>query len=169
VPAGKTLAVDGEAGLELVRRVDQRRGEDRHPVSRRERESVGTIGGDPHRRVGPLHRPRHHSQLSRLKVFSFKGKGVVCPRRKNEVERLIEARAALLGRDAITRVVSRDTATDAEFKATVAENIGDRRLLGDLYRAVQWQQGYRRAEANATGPLGAVTEEIDWFVSTRHG
>ena len=50
--------------------------------------------------------------------------------------------------------MSCDTATDAEFKATVAEDVGDRRLLGDLYRAVQWQQGHRRAEANAAGPLG---------------
>ena len=35
------MAVDDEAGLQLVRRVDQSRREDRQPVSRRERESVG--------------------------------------------------------------------------------------------------------------------------------
>ena len=39
--AGQTLAVDDETGLQLVRWVDQRRREDRQPVSRRERESVG--------------------------------------------------------------------------------------------------------------------------------
>src|SRR5262249_50601622 len=132
---GQTLAVDDEAGLKLVRRVDQRRCEDRQPVSRRERESVRTVGGDPHRWVGRLHRPRHPRQLARLKVFPVKGKGVVCPRRKYEFERLVEAPAAFLGRDAITRVMSRDTATNPEFKATVAEDVGDRRFLGDLYRA----------------------------------
>jgi hypothetical protein len=56
VPAGQTLTVDDEAGLEFVRRVDQRRREDRQPVSRRERESVGAVGGDLHRRVGRLQR-----------------------------------------------------------------------------------------------------------------
>ena len=100
------------------------------------RKRVGTVGGNPHRRVRLLHRPRHQRKLARLKVFPVKGKGVVCPRRKNEFERLVEAPAALLGRDAITRVVSRDTATNPEFKATVAEDVGDCCFLGDLYRAV---------------------------------
>ena len=127
-------------------------------MSRREWERVRAVGGDPHRRVGRLHRPRHHRQLARLKVFPVKRKGVVCPRRKNEVERLVEARAALLGRDAIARVVSCDTATDTEFKATVAKDVRDRRFLGDLYRAVQRQQSYRRAEANAAGPLGRSSQ-----------
>jgi hypothetical protein len=54
--------------------------------------------------------------------------------------------------------VSRDTAANPEFKATVAEDVGDRRFLGDLYRAVQWQQGHRCAEANAAGPLGRGSE-----------
>src|SRR5437773_732073 len=34
------------------------------------------------------------------------------------------------------------------YSTTVAEDVGDRRFLGDLYRAVQRQQGHRRAEAN---------------------
>ena len=49
--------------------------------------------------------------------------------------------------------MARDAAADAEFEAAVRQDVADRRLLGDLDRAVQRQQRHRGAKTDAARPL----------------
>src|SRR5690349_8030078 len=149
----QALAVDGKACLELVRRVDQRRGENRQAPAGGERESIGAVGSDADRRVRLLQRPRHQGQVASVKIFAVERKGFAGPRREDEIERLVEPLAALLRRNAVMRVVPRDTASDAEFETAIAEDVGDRGFFGDLDRVVQRQQGHRRAEPDPLRPL----------------
>jgi hypothetical protein len=137
---------------------------DRHAALRREREGVGAVGGDPHRRMGRLHRPRRQAQLARVKVLALEGEGFAAPGGDDEVERLGEALAALLHRNAVSLVVQRrGAAADPEFQPAVAKDIGDRGLLSDLDRVVQWQQRHRRAETDARRPLRRCGQHHQWI------
>src|SRR6266404_8850053 len=102
VASGQNVAIDRQTFLQLVRRIDQRCGEDRKFAPCRDREGVGAVGGDPHRRMGRLHRPRHDAQIMRAKMLALVGEGVVGPGLDDEVERLLEALAALLLRYGVT-------------------------------------------------------------------
>ncbi len=50
-------------------------------------------------------------------------------------------------------IVPRNAASDAEFKTTITEDVGNRGFLGDLDRVVQRQQRHRRAETDLLRPL----------------
>ncbi len=152
--AAQCLAINREPLFQLVRRVDQRRREDRQAAARRERKGIGAVGGDPYRRVGRLHRPRRQVQLARPEVFAAEREGFAAPRADDEVERLLEPLAAFLHRDRIAFVMQgRGAASDPEFQPSVAEDVGDRGLFGDLDRVVQRQERHRRAEPDAGCPL----------------
>src|SRR5205814_8375520 len=105
--------------------------------------------------VWRLRGPGHDGHFLREKVFALERETLVRPRADDEIERLVEALAALLLRDPIAGIVQRrGAAADAEFEAAVAEDVGDRDFLGDLDRVMHRQQRHRRAEADAARPLG---------------
>ena len=86
----------------------------------------------------------------RAKIFAVEREFLALPRREDEVERLFEAFAALFLRDVETDVIEREgTPSDPEFEPSVAEDVHNRRFLGDLYRMVQGQQHHRSPQANA--------------------
>src|SRR5271168_4368874 len=93
VAGRQRAAIDRQSLLKLVRRVDQRGGEDQEPAARRERKGVGAVGSDPHRRVRLLHRLRDYGQILRPIMFARVGKALVGPGADDEVERLVEALA----------------------------------------------------------------------------
>src|SRR5689334_16748568 len=108
---------------------------------------------DAHRRMRLLQRPRHEGQVAGMKICAVERKGFIGPRRKDEIERLLKPSAALLRRNAVMGIVPRNPASDAEFKTTITENVGNRGLLGDLDGVVQRQQRHRRAETDLLRPL----------------
>src|SRR5216683_5022383 len=56
---------------QLRGRIDKRRGEDREAEASRDRERVGTVGGETNRRMRFLHRPGHDLKVLRVKIFSL--------------------------------------------------------------------------------------------------
>jgi hypothetical protein len=90
----------------------------------------------------------------RAKMFALKRESFALPRREDEVERLLKAFTALFLRDVEPDVIERErAASDSEFEPSVAEDVGNRRLLDDLHRVVQGQQGHRRPEPNPARTL----------------
>ena len=76
----------------------------------------------------------------RAKIFALEREVFALPRREDEVERLLKALAALFLRDVEPDVIEWERApSDPEFETPIAQDIGDRRLLGDLHRVVQGQ------------------------------
>src|SRR5215469_660055 len=100
-----------------------------------------------------LQRPRHEGQVAGMKICAVERKGFIGPRRKDEIERLLKNRAALLRRNAVMGIVPRNAASDAEFKTTITDDVGNRGFLGDLDRVVQRQQRHRRTETDLLRPL----------------
>ena len=122
---------------------------------RGERERVGAIGGDANGWMRNLHGPGHDGEIPRVVVLPLVGEGLVGPRLQDEVERLLEARSALLLWDVVAGVVNRRGAPpDSELQAPVAEQVGGGGLLGGLHRVVQREQRHRGAQADAARALG---------------
>src|SRR5215469_92606 len=156
----QSLAIALQAGFEPFGRIDQRRGENRQTAPPCERKSLGAVGGDAHRRVGCLYRTRDHTQITGTKIFAVERKRLALPRRQDEVERFLEALAALFLRDIEPDVIERERAApDPEFEPSIAEDVGGRGLLDDLHRAMQRQQGYRGAEPDAAGSLPSCRQD----------
>src|SRR6185312_4868112 len=99
VALGQRRTVDLEPFEQLVRRVDQRRGENRKPALGRERKRVRAVGGDPHLRVRGLDRARHQRDILGPEIFALERELLAAPGGENVVERLVEALAALLHRN----------------------------------------------------------------------
>ena len=81
-----------------------------------------------------------HAEVVRVIIFAVKREVFALPCPENEIERLFEAFAALFLRDVEPDVIEWERApSDPEFETPIAQDIGDRRLLGDLHRVVQGQ------------------------------
>jgi hypothetical protein len=101
-----------------------------------------------------LYRPRDYAQLMGTEIFALERELLAFPRRKDEVERLLEPFPAFLLRNIEPDVIERERAApDPEFEPSVAEDIGGRGLLDDLHRVMQRQQGNRGSEPDAPGSL----------------
>src|SRR5215831_7454589 len=152
--AGQSLAIGLQAGFEPLGRIDQRRSEDRQTAPPRERKGFGAVGGYAHRRVRHLQRARYHAQITGTKIFALERELLALPRREDEIERFLEAFAALFLGDVKPDIVERErAATDPEFEPSIAEDVGGRGLFDDLHRIVQRQQGHRGPEPDAAGAL----------------
>jgi|SRR6516164_2910064 len=83
-------------------------------------------------------------------MLALIGESVAGPGLEDKVERFLKALAALLLRDRVAFIMQwRGAAATTELEPPVAEDVGNRRFLGDLYRVVQGQQSHRGSQANA--------------------
>jgi len=88
-------------------------------------------------------------QVAGAEVLPLERELFLRPRLGDEVERFLEALAAFVLRDAVAVVVHRrGAAAGPELEATVAEEVGDGGLFGNLHGIVQGQQRDRRAQAD---------------------
>ena len=124
-----------------------------HPAHAGKRVRGG--GGHPHRRVRPLNRARGDGDVGEPKEPAVVAERLALPRLEDDLERLEEARLALLVRDAEGVVAPRAAApADAEIEAPLAQVIERRDLAGDAQGMVQGQELHGRAHAHAPGPGG---------------
>src|SRR5208282_6019072 len=106
----------------------------------------------------------------RAKIFALKREVFSLPGREDEVERLLKALAALFLRDVEPNIIERESApSDSEFEPSVAEDVGDCRLLDDLHRVVQGQQGHRRPEPNPARTLRRCRQHHQRIGEDREG
>src|SRR5262249_29699528 len=117
-----------------------------------------------------LHGLRHHRQVPRAVELSLVREGLLGPRLLDEVERLLEARAALLLGDVVAGIVDGSGApAHPELQATVAQDVGDGRFLGDLHRVVKGQERHRCPEADARRALGSGGQDHERIGEDREG
>ena len=88
-------------------------------------------GRHPDRRVRLLIGPRHHGQIVEREIFARVREPLLRPGLENDVERFLEALAALVVPNAVPRVGARKAAApDAEVEAALADLVDGGGLLG---------------------------------------
>src|SRR5206468_7960491 len=125
-------------------------GDERVPHAPDHRERV--VGGSRHpdRWVGLLIGPRHHREIVEREVFSGVREAVLRPRLQDDVERFLEALAALVVADAVARVgAGKAAAPDAEVEATLADLIDRGGFLGGADGVTERKHADAGADAQA--------------------
>jgi hypothetical protein len=104
------------------------------------RKRVVRRGRHPDRWVRLLIGPRHHGQIVEREILARVREPLLRPGLENDVERFLEALAALIVPNAVPRVGAREAAApDAEVEATLADLVDGGGLLGGADGVTQRQ------------------------------
>src|ERR1700730_1563880 len=95
---------------------------------------------------------RRHLDILKVEELALEGDGLSGKGTANDFERLVGARAALLGRHAETlKLFAFEADPDAKLEAAAGDHINGRNILGKADRIVKRHQQHPRCDADATG------------------
>src|SRR5262245_4254872 len=143
------LHVPGQLGRGHTAKPD----ENRQAHAAHVRKRLSGRRGHPHRRMRLLIWARRDDRVLEAIELALVAEGLALPRLQDDLERLEEARLALLVWHAERVVGARTAATaDPEVESTVAQVIQRRDLAGHAERMVQRQELHRRSDAQPLRP-----------------
>ena len=127
-------------------------GDERQAHASDQREGVLRRRGHPDRRMWLLIRPRHHDHVVEREVFSGMREAILRPGLENDVERFLEAIAALAVGNAVPGIgAGKAAAPDPEIEATQAELVHRCGLFRGTDRVTQRKDADAGADPHALG------------------